>query len=302
MLREAKNVVRIEGILSEINLKYGSYVKNGTTVDNIGGSIKVLVNQDINGEKTPLIIPVYMFSQKYTKKGEVNPAYESIEKVMKEYVSIASGAGVEGADKIRISAGQLRMNEYPNKKGEIVSHPRVYCSFVNKAVGEFRPEATWELEFAVSSMDYATDKDGVEIEPKELKIKVLVPQYGGKVDAMELIAKNPVAIDAISQYWERGNTYTAKGRLNFTSTTEETIVENDFGEPDVTVRTITKTELVVTKGTQSALDEDFAFNQAELAEGLKERKARLEEMKTKKTPTKATPSPNTSNGPIDLGF
>lgn len=46
MLRQAKNIVRIEGILSEINLKYGSFVNKstGATVDNIGGNIKVLVN------------------------------------------------------------------------------------------------------------------------------------------------------------------------------------------------------------------------------------------------------------------
>lgn len=43
-LRQAENRVRIEGILSEINLKYGSYQKNGRTVDNIGGDIKVLVH------------------------------------------------------------------------------------------------------------------------------------------------------------------------------------------------------------------------------------------------------------------
>ena len=52
MLRQAKNQVRIEGILSEVALKYGSFVnkKTGATVDNIGGYIKVLVNQTVNGE------------------------------------------------------------------------------------------------------------------------------------------------------------------------------------------------------------------------------------------------------------
>lgn len=44
MLKQAENTVRIEGILSEINLKYGSFVKDGRTVDTIGGNIKVLVN------------------------------------------------------------------------------------------------------------------------------------------------------------------------------------------------------------------------------------------------------------------
>ena len=67
MLRQAENKIRIEGILSEINLKYGSYVnkKTGATVENIGGHIKVLVHQVINGENIDLDIPVYMFASKY---------------------------------------------------------------------------------------------------------------------------------------------------------------------------------------------------------------------------------------------
>ena len=66
MLRQAENKVRIEGILSEINLKYGSYVnkQTGALVDTIGGDIKVLVHQEVNGENIDLIIPVYMFSPK----------------------------------------------------------------------------------------------------------------------------------------------------------------------------------------------------------------------------------------------
>ena len=101
MLRQAENRVRIEGILSEINLKYGSYQKNGRTVDNIGGDIKVLVKQEINGEQKDFIIPVYMFAAKYTNAGKPNPAYASIETVMKEYVSIAASGSEAAADKIR---------------------------------------------------------------------------------------------------------------------------------------------------------------------------------------------------------
>lgn len=302
MLRQAKNTVRIEGLLSEINLKYGSYVKNGVTVDTIGGDIKVLVHQEINGEPNDLIIPVYMFSPKLTNAGKPNPAYASIEAVMKEYVSIAA-AGEAGADKIRITSGSIRMNEYYNQQGQLVSFPRVNTSFVQKATGEFRPEASWSLEFAVSSLDYVTDEDGVEVEPKKLRIKVIVPQYGGKVDTMELFATNPRVIDAITSYWESGKSYTAKGRLNFTSTTQEVIEECDFGEPDVRIRTVSISELIVTKGTQAPLEDDMAFAPAELSAALKEHKAYLETLKDKTSQKpKATPAPTSSNQAFDLGF
>ena len=303
MLRQAENKVRIEGILSEINLKYGSFVKNGATVDNIGGNIKVKVHQTINGEDITLEIPVYMFATKFTNAGKPNPAYESIEKVMTEYVSIASGVGEAGADKIRITNGNIRMNEYYNQQGQLVSFPRVNASFVAKATGEFRPEASWSLEFAVSSMDFVTDADGVEVEPKKLRIKVIVPQYGGKIDTMEFYATNPRVIDAITSYWENQKTYSAKGRLNFTSTTREVIEECDFGEPDVRIQTVSVSELIVTKGTQSAMEDDMEFKPADLAAALKEHKAYLETLKDKTSQKPhSTPAPTSSNQEFDLGF
>ena len=304
-LRQAENRVKIEGVLSEINLKYGSYQKNGRTVDNIGGDIKVLVKQEINGEQKDFIIPVYMFANKYTNAGKPNPAYTSIETVMKEYISIAACGSEATADKIRITNGDIRMNEYYNAQGNLVSFPRVNASFVNKATGEFRPEASWSLEFAVSSMDFVTDADGVEVEPRKLRIKILVPQYGGKLDTMELYATNPRVIDAISSYWETQKTYSAKGRLNFTSVTTQVIEEMDFGEPEIHVRTTTVSELIVTKGTQSPLEDDMAFAPADLAAALKEHKAELESKKEKtNNKTKNTPAPAgaSANEDFDLGF
>lgn len=305
MLRQAENKVRIEGILSEINLKYGSYVnKNtGATVENVGGNIKVLVHQNINGEDITLDIPVYMFASKYTNAGKLNPAYESIETVMNSYVSIAAAGGEAGADKIRITNGNIRMNEYYNQQGQLVSFPRVNASFVQKATGDFRPEASWNLQFAVSSMDFVTDNEGVEIEPKKLRIKVIVPQYGGKVDTMELYATNPKVIDAITSYWENQKTYTAKGRLNFSTTTQEVVEEMDFGEPEVRVRTTTVSELIVTSGTQAPLEDELAFDVVELSNALKEHKANLESLKDKAV-TKQTPAPagTSSKAAIDLGF
>lgn len=303
MLRQAENKIRIEGILSEINLKYNSYVRDGKTVDSIGGSIKVLVNQEVNGENVELIIPVYMFSPKYTNMGKLNPSYESIEKVMKEFTSIASGAGLAGADKVRITTGNVRMNEYYNAQGQLVSFPRINASFVSKVVGDFRPEASWSLEFAVSSMNFVTDEEGCEVEPKKLCVKAIIPQYGGKVDTMELYATNPKVIDAITTYWENQKTYTAKGRINFTSVTKEIVEECDFGEPDIRTKTINVSELIITKGTQAALEDEMAFAPAELAAALKEHKAYLESLKNKVT-TKSTPAPSgtSSNEAFDLGF
>ena len=43
MLTQAENIVKIEGLLSEIDLNYGSYTKDGKPVETISGIIKVKV-------------------------------------------------------------------------------------------------------------------------------------------------------------------------------------------------------------------------------------------------------------------
>ena len=50
MLESKENSVKIEGILSEIDLEAGSYMKDGKSVDKIGGSSKVRVTQMLNCE------------------------------------------------------------------------------------------------------------------------------------------------------------------------------------------------------------------------------------------------------------
>ena len=58
MLKAAENIVKIEGILSEIDIETGSYMKNGQSCERISGSIKIRVNQKLNGEDKELDIPV----------------------------------------------------------------------------------------------------------------------------------------------------------------------------------------------------------------------------------------------------
>ena len=151
MLKQTENSVKIEGILSEIDLDYGSFVKNGATVESIGGTIKVQVTQKINGEDAILEVPVHMFASKLTNKGTPNPAYESIEKIKTSYVSIAAG-GIDAADRVRITGGSIQMNEYYNQNGQPVSFPRISASFCNRIKKEeCAPEATFTVQLVVLS-------------------------------------------------------------------------------------------------------------------------------------------------------
>ena len=123
-MRQAENKVKIEGILSEVDIKKGSFTKNGKTQDSIGGTITVKVAQDINGKTVDTEIPVHMFAAKYTNSGSTNPAYESIERVMNEYTSIAAAGGEEKADRM-ISA----MYEYFKTHTEKL--PEFYYGMLN---------------------------------------------------------------------------------------------------------------------------------------------------------------------------
>ena len=304
-LKQAENSVKIEGILSEIDLKAGSTVKNNKTVEYIGGSIKVRVTQKLNGNDVELDIPVYMFANKLTNAGGPNPAYESINRVMTEYTSIAAG-GIDAADRIRITNGNIRMNEYYDQNGALKSYPRINASFVTKLTDltKYNPEASFSAVFVVGSMGYETDKDGVQIENR-FKIRGILPQYGGRVDVVDFFATSPNVIDAVSTYWSEKDTVKVNGKLNFTSSVEEKMVEVDFGEPRMERRTITISELIITGGTQTPLEGDFAYDEDDIAAALKERQAYLAEQKDKakqKDKSKAPAAATAKKGFSDLGF
>ena len=305
MLREAENIVKIEGILSETDLKYGSYVKNGKPVENISGTIKIKVSQQINGEDTNLEIPVHMFANKKKNDGSNNPAYESIERIMKDFTSIAAAGGEEGADRVRITSGKIQMNEYYGRGENLVSFPRITASFVSKVKKEeCKPQATFAVEFYVGSMDNELNRDGEET--GRYIVKGIVPQYGGKIDVVNFVAVAPGVVNAISSYWNVGDTVKASGRLNFSSKTEVVTKEVDFGEPIEQTRTINVSDLIITGGSQTPMDGEFAFDANDIKAAAAERKNRLEELKktsSDKAKNKTQTAPPASRVTAqDLGF
>lgn len=304
MLKQAENRVKVEGILSEIDINPTSFKKNGRDVEAIGGSIIVKVIQKISGVEKELMIPVHMFSAKLTNAGKPNPAYESIKRVANEFKSIASTGNEDEADRVRITGASIRMNEYYAADGHLVSFPRVNASFVTKInKADCKPEATFTAEFAVANATEEMDRNG---EPTgRYKINALLPQYGGKVDVVPMYAESEGVINAVSTYWAVGDTVKANGRLDFSSKTEVTYEEVDFGEPVEKIRTVNKSDLIITGGSQEPLEGEFAFAKADLDEALAERKARLEAQKDRdmsRTAQKSAPPQNSNNGFADLGF
>ncbi len=299
MLREAENIVFVEGILSEIDLTERSFAKDGKNIDAISGTIKILVET----EKSTSEIPFNLFATKYTSKGGLNPAYESIKNVKDTFISAAACGSKEDADRVRISKGQIRMNPYFNNAGKLVNQTRLSASFITKITKNFTPKADFSLEFFVSNISAAVDKDGIELSPKRLNITAIVPGWGGKVDEIPLVAKTPGVVNAIEKYWEVGKCYRVNGRLDFTSEVKEVIEEVDFGEPIKKRFTSFINDLVVTGGSQAPIDEEFAFSLEDIRAAMGERKAHLEELKNKPKKTSPAPAGQSSFGKgMDLGF
>ena len=305
-MRQAENKVKIEGILSEIDLKTGSFMKNGSKVDSIGGTIKVKVEQKIGDKEYTLEIPVHMFASKLTNAGKPNPAYESISRIMNEYTSIAAAGGEDGADRIRITSGQIQMNEYYGQNGQLISFPRINSSFVTKVKKEeFSPEATFVTDFYVASKEDEVDAN--DTATGRIKIRGVLPQYGGRVDVVDFYGMPGTVKDSISKYWNEGDTVKAQGRLNFSSKTEKIVREVDFGEPQVDIRTINVSELIITGGNQTPVDGEFAFDPDEIEKGLVERRERLDSQKERdmeraKNRGSKAPAKGSVKDNLDVGF
>lgn len=286
------NVVKIEGILSEIDLSETSYQnKKGETVEAISGTVKIRVNQQIDHKDCELDIPVHLFANKYTNKGSKNPSYDNLKQVKDEFSSIAA-VGIEQADKVRITKGTISMNTFYNNAGELVSYPRIKASFISKVTDmvKYNPEATFSVTYVVGDCGLMVDSEGVEI-PNRYRIRGILPQYGGVVDVVDFYAITPSVIDVVSRFWHKGDTVRMNGKLNFSSRIEERTIEVDFGEPRVERKTVSVSELIVVGGTQTPLTGEFAFDDNDIQEALTERQNRLAEMKNKQKAKKSTSAP-----------
>ena len=153
------------------------------------------------------------------------------------------------------------------------------------------------LKGIVAGKDDELNRNG---EPTgRLCVKTIIPKYGGKVDLVPMFVVNEKAINAISNYWNAGDTMRAVGKLDFSSTTETIKEEVDFGEPIEKTRTISVSDLIITGGSNTPLDGEMAYDYDEIKTACDERLARLEELKNKASEPKKAPAQNDYN---NLGF
>lgn len=296
---QSENIVKIEGILAETDLEEKKFLKDGKQTEAIGGSITIRVEQKIGEKDVVSDVPVYMFATKFTKKGTANPAYENIKNIKDNYVSIAASDEAH-ADKVRITNGDIRMNEYYGRNGNLVSFPRINASFVQRVreSEEFMPKAEFTCTAVVLQQDYELDKE--QNETGRYLLKTAIVQYGDRLDVVPFVVESKKAINYISSNWESGNTVRINGKLNFSFKVIREVKESAFGDPVVNERTISTSELIVTGGSDP-IEGEGSYNSEDIQAGLAKRMANLETLKNKAN-TKKAPAPATSFQQTDLGF
>jgi single-stranded DNA-binding protein len=267
-LRQAENVAKIEGIVADIRIETKEV--NGKPA--ISGEIDILVGEDTH--------TVNVFSYKKNGEGKESGLYKGFVTVMNDYKSIKAH-GKDAADKVRITQGQIDLNDYYGADGLLRSFPQLKTNFVNRLQSgdTFEPKAEFTLEMVIAVVKEEM-KDN-EATGRAI-IKGYVPVYGNKVIPFDVVVAEKKAVDYVTSNYEKGTTVTVHGEIvnKKVLTTKE--VEVEFGDPKVDTSERTVREYSVKGGTAPKDQEDVkAYKVADIKKGLEEREKMLAEKKEK---------------------
>jgi len=269
-MKQSINEVGIAGKISELDFRDGALDGKPYIAGNITIEVPTEDPEIFN------LVPVNVFASEITKAGKANPAYKGLKDLEKNAISIAAG-GRETANSIKVNAGSISENSYYGQNGNLITGYRVNGSFfTTKNVTKY--DASFKHEIVILSMiDEIKDDDPTG----RLIIKGAIVQYGSKVDLLTYVLESPQGIAFAKDSWEEGNTVLVAGTIRQIPVSESkvTSVEGGFGTLEES-KTRTIRELVINFGTP-AKDADESFSKEEIAQGLTERKARLEANKIK---------------------
>ena len=270
---QATNKINIIGRANNI------VIREGKTKDNknyISGTLYVDVNQSYLGDvQEESQIGVQFFSTALTTKGTANPAYESLQK-LRELKTIQTVGNLE-ADTVRISGANLAENLYIAKNSnQLVDTWVINASFIN--VGKGSDIATFCVDAYIMEKTEELDREGNET--GRLIVRAGVVQYGGRLDIIEFIAEDAMAVEHVSRNWDIDTTVQIKGRIR--ATTKEVVkkVEATWGEviPEGQSTRIVR-ELIITSGSEGELDEEMSYDSVDIRKAFAERKARIEQLR-----------------------
>ena len=270
IMNQANNKVTIVGKLLDASFATGK-TSAGKAYER--ANLTVRVTQTYSGRTETSEVPVSAFATQYTNKGTINPAYENIQK-LKEFKTVQN-VGIDNADIIRMTSADLRENAFVSKSGQLVNGWQLNSSFFNPSKGD--DPATFNIDIFIMDMKEEFDREGETT--GRLVIKGAIVQYGGRLDVVEFIVEAPDCVDYISSNWNINDTVNVGGRVRYTVQEEKrAAAESSWGEeiPDTSTRVVR--ELIITRGSDEAFEEDMAYDPTDIKKAFNERKARMEQM------------------------
>ncbi|AHZ16078.1 hypothetical protein [Bacillus velezensis] len=263
VLREASNVVTIEGTLAEV--KHTEW-KSGKGL-NIELDIEVAPNE---------VHTVKGFSKYKKDDGTDNAIAKGYQTIISEYKSIAEH-GRDEADKVRITQGKIGLNEY-YAQGIFKSYPQLTTNFVNRldANEEFNPRAEFDVELFVKNV---TEEKVKGEETGRVNLNGYIPLYGGKVIPFEFVVTKEGS-QYVENNYEKGSTVNVFGKIINFKEQKVTTKTAAFGEDKKEITTNSKREYLITGGNDP-YDEDSknAFKADAIKKALTEREIYLDELK-----------------------
>jgi hypothetical protein len=273
VLRQAKNSLHIEGVLSEKNLEVANFNRKGAGQDDA-----------IKGRLTIEVAPnevhtVNVFAYQHTRDGKVNSVFKGLETVMNEYKSISED-GRENADKVRVSSGQLGVNEYIGNDGALRSFTQISTNFVNRVTASdkdpYAPKATFDVEGYIKSVKHETKNDD---ETGRLLVNIVIPEYGGRVAEVQFVVNESLA-DDFEDLYPRGASGEFQGDvINFSETVKK-LQKGGIGKPKEEVTHNVKREMSITWASEPFEEENKRyFNPATIKAALVEHETYIEGLK-----------------------
>lgn len=263
VLREASNVVTIEGTLAEVR---HTEWKNGNGL-NIELDIEVAPNE---------VHTVKGFSKYKKDDGTDNAVAKGYQTIVSEYKSIAKH-GRDEADKVRITQGKISLNEYYSH-GIFKSYPQLMANFVNRldANEEFNPRAEFDVEVFVKNV---TEEKVKGEETGRVNLNGYIPVYNGKVIPFTFVVTKEGS-QYVENNYEKGTTVNVFGKIINYKEQKVTTKVAAFGEDKKEITSITRREYLITGGNDP-YDEDSknAFNADAIKKALTEREIYLDELK-----------------------
>lgn len=263
VLREASNVVTIEGTLAEVR---HTEWKSGKGL-NIELDIEVAPNE---------VHTVKGFSKYKKADGTENAIAKGYQTIISEYKSIAEH-GRDQADKVRITQGKIGLNEYYSQ-GILKAYPQLTTNFVNRldANEEFNPRAEFDVELFVKNVIEEKVKGE---ETGRVNLNGYIPLYGGKVIPFEFVVTKEGS-HYVENNYEKGSTVNVFGKIINFKEQKVTTKAAAFGEDKKEITINSKREYLITGGNDPyGEDSKNTFNADAIKKALTEREIYLDELK-----------------------